>query len=187
MPPLFDDSKLANATIATTKVQVSPQGGVVQFHLTISGPDLGGLVFAVGQLLGGGIGGMVISGSASGGGALPVVFLGSNGWNNGLKFYTDPLDWDAGQSTLRTNPGATGESGFAFFQIPKGTGPVTSLTFDVPVTSVTGSGDAVEFAFGVPTIPEPGTTLLVGCALAFACGGRRTAWREPQTLTARCR
>ena len=179
-PPPFQDSPLGDATVATTKVQVAPQGGLVQFHLTISGADLGGMVFAVGQLLSGGIGSMVISTSGTGGGAASVVFLGTNGWDNGLKFYTDPLDWDASQNTLRTSPGAIGESAFAFFQIAPGAGTVTSLSFDVPVSAASGSGDAVEFAFGVP-VPEPGTTWLAGSAVLFACGaGRANRKKQPQ-------
>ena len=174
----YDDSVLSDDTVPTTKIQIVPAAGQAKFKLTLSGADLSGMVFSLGQLLssaGAGTGGIGIVAKTLGGTDVAVNFLGTDAWDDGIRFYTQPLIWGPG-SVLSSAPGAVGESAFAFFGIPKNAGVITSLTFDVPSAANAGSGDALEFAFGVPVnsaIPEPGTWL-TGCAMLFACGVGRT-------------
>ena len=168
-PPAMD-SILHDGTVSTTKVQVVPQAGAVDFQLTIQGSDLAGMVFAVGQLFGSGTAGtreMGLLAKTFAGVEIALEFLAADAWDNGIRAYTQPLNWDGAKLTL--DAAANGESEFAFFRIGPSAEPVTSLTFDVPRGYAVGTGDALEFAFGVPTpaVPEPGVTafLLIGFGL----------------------
>ena len=106
---------------------------------------------------------------------MPVSFLEIDDWDNGIRFYTEPLSWDAALGTLSLDPAASGESAFAFFSIPRTGNAVTRLTLSVPSGYNVGTGDAIEFAFGAPrapVVPEP-STALAGFAVACACLGAR--------------
>ena len=168
-PPAMD-SILNDGTVSTTKLQVVPQAGAVDFQLTIQGSDLSGMVFAVGQLFGAGTAGtleMSLLAKTFSGIEIALEFLAADQWDNGIRTYTQPLNWDGAKLTLA--PGANGESEFAFFRIRPSTLAVTSLVFDIPNGYASGTGDALEFAFGVPTpaVPEPGVSafLLIGFGL----------------------
>ena len=168
-PPAMD-SVLNDGTVSTTKVQVVPQAGAVDYQLTIQGQNLSGLIFAVGQLFGSGTDGTRELGLLSrtfAGLEIALEFLAADAWDNGVRAYTQPLNWDGAKLTLA--PGANGESAFAFFRIGPSAEPVTSLIFDVPNGYAGGAGDALEFAFGVPTpaVPEPGVAafLLLGLGI----------------------
>lgn len=181
-PPDFTDSVLGDATLATSKVQVAPQAGVVQFRLAMTGTDLSGLYFAVGQLFSNGTNGtMQINISATTAASAPVAvnFLGTNDWDNGIRLYDQPLNWDGILGKLSLSPGANGESQFAFFRVGTGASAVTSLNFDIPSGYNLGVGDALEFALGAP-VPEP-----TSAALCLMCGAiclfarpSRPLWRR---------
>ena len=178
-PPGFTDSQTGTTTIPTTKLQVAPQAGAVSYELTISGANLSGMIFSVGELFGtpgGGTRAMNISAFTAASLGVPVAFLETDGWDNGIRFNTQPLTWNAATGTLALDPAANGESAFAFFSIPQTGGPVTRLKFRVPSGYNVGTGDAVQFAFAVPAgpvVPEP-SSALTGLALACACLGART-------------
>ena len=181
-PPAMD-SILNDGTVSTTKVQVVPQAGAVDFQLTIQGSDLSGMVFAVGQLFGSGTGGtreMGLLAKTISGVVIALEFLAADPWDNGIRAYTQPLNWDGTKLTL--DPSANGESEFAFFRIRPSALPVTSLMFDIPNGYSSGSGDALEFAFGFPLVPvpEPGAAamLLGGCAGMSLSRRRRTDRRS---------
>ncbi len=177
VPHGFEDSLTGNAAMLTTKVQVAPQSGRVDFRLALAGANLNGMIFAVGQLFssgGAGTAGVGILASTAGGGAVPVDFLGANAWDDGLRQYTVPLAWSASTGVLAAASGASGNSGFGFFRLPAGGAPVTSLVFSVPEGYASGSGDALEFAFGrALPVPEPGFTGLVAAGLACLAGRRQ--------------
>ena len=88
-----------------------------------------------------------------------MKFLSTNGWHDGIRSYTQPLSWDAGQEVLSPGTNANGESVLAFFNIPNGYNEAVD--------------DAVEFAFGVTAIPEPSTSALVIAAVGFMLGKER--------------
>ena len=168
-PPAID-SILNDGTVSTTKIQVVPQAGAVDFQLTIQGQDLSGMVFAVGQLFGSGTAGtreMSLLTKTVSGVVLALEFLAFDPWDNGVRAYTQPLNWDGSKLTL--DAAANGESEFAFFRIRPSVLPVTSLVFDIPNGYASGNGDALEFAFGLPItpVPEPGVVAM----LVAGCGG----------------
>ena len=180
-PPAMD-SILNDGTVSTTKVQVVPQAGVVDFQLTIQGQDLSGMVFAVGQLFGSGTGGtreMGLLAKTLSGVVIALEFLAADPWDNGIRSYTQPLNWDGAKLTL--DAAANGESEFAFFRIRPSALAVTSLVFDIPNGYAGGAGDALEFAFGlpIPPIPEPSAAamLVVACAGVSLSKRRRTTTR----------
>lgn len=182
-PPAFSDSVLGDATLATSKVQIAQQAGSVQFRLAMTGTDLSGLYFAVGQLFSNGTNGtMQISIGASTGSGAPVAvdFLGTNAWDNGIRLYDQPLNWDGTLGNLSLGPGANGESQFAFFHVGTGASAVTSLHFDIPSGYNLGTGDALEFALGaaVPGVPEPASTALYLAGCVAACIFARPARRR---------
>ena len=172
-PPAMD-SISNDGTLSTTKVQVVPQAGSVNFQLTIQGQDLSGMMFAVGQLFGSGTAGtreMSVLAQTFSGLQVALEFLAADAWDNGIRAYSQPVNWDGAKLTL--DPAANGESQFAIFRIRPSTLPVTSLVFGVPNGYASGTGDALEFAFGFPLVPvpEPGAAamLLVGCAAMIFC------------------
>ncbi len=176
-PPAMD-SILNDGTVSTTKVQVVPQAGAVSFQLTIQSQNLSEMVFAVGQLFGSGAAGtreMGLLAKTLSGVEVALEFLAADQWDNGIRAYTQPLNWDGAKLTLA--PTANGESEFAFFRIRPSALPVTSLVFGIPNGYASGSGDALEFAFGIPIppIPEPGVAamLLVACAGMISLRGKR--------------
>ncbi len=178
-PPAMD-SILNDGTLSTTKVQVVPQAGSVNFQLTIQGQDLSGMMFAVGQLFGSGTAGtreMSLLARTFSGLEVALEFLAADPWDNGIRAYTQPLNWDGARLTL--DPAANGESQFAFFRIRPSALPVTSLVFGIPNGYASGTGDALEFAFGFPLtpVPEPGVAamLLLGCAGVIFPRRRRAA------------
>ena len=123
---------------------------------------------------GAGTAGVGISALTSDGLMVPVEFLGTNTWDDGIRLYTAPLEWDAGQRTLRPGAGAAGNTGFGFFRIPGGPATVTSVRFDVPAGYAAGAGDALEFAFAMP-LPEPGSAGLLLFGAAWMLRRRRAA------------
>ena len=174
-PPAMD-SISNDGTVSTTKVQVVPQAGAVDFQLTIGAPDLSGMVFAVGQLFGSGTAGtreMGLLARTFSGVAVALEFLAADAWDNGIRAYTQPLHWDGTRLTL--DAAANGESEFAFFRIGPSALPVTSLVFDIPNGYASGVGDALEFAFGFPVpIPEPcAAALLLAAGAGMALARRR--------------
>ena len=174
-PPAMD-SILNDGTVSTTKVQVVPQAGAVDFQLTIQGSDLSGMVFAVGQLFGSGTAGTREMGLLSrtfAGVEIAIEFLAADEWDNGIRAYTQPLNWDGAK--LRLDPAANGESEFAFFRIRATAQPVTSLVFRIPNGYASGTGDALEFAFGFPLapIPEPSAAAMLVLGLAGRSMARR--------------
>ena len=127
------------------------------------------MVFAVGQLFGSGTAGtreMSLLTKTVSGVVLALEFVAFDPWDNGVRAYTQPLNWDGSKLTLDAT--ANGESEFAFFRIRQSVLPITSLVFDIPNGYASGNGDALEFAFGLPItpVPEPGvaTMLVAGCA-----------------------
>ena len=183
--PGFTDSQSATTTIPTTKIQIAPQAGAVSYELTISGANLSGLTFSLGELFGtpgGGTRAVNISALTAAGLGVPVTFLETDGWDNGIRFNTQPLNWDAPLGTLSLDPAANGESAFAFFRVPQTGSAVTQLKFSVPSGYNVGTGDAVQFAFAAPVapvVPEP-STALTGLALACAslCSRARSGLRN---------
>jgi len=180
--PDFTDSLLANATVATSKVQVAPQAGSVQYKLAMTGSDFSGLYFAVGQLFSTGTSGTLqinVAAKTGVGTGVAIDFLGTNAWDDGIRLYDQALNWDGGLGKLSFGAGASGESQFAFFQIAAGSSPVTSLTFDIPSGYNSGLGDALEFALA-RQVPEPGSAALwlsgFGIFLVHRTR-RRPAWR----------
>jgi len=180
--PDFVDSGLGDATIATTRVQVAPQAGSVQYQLVITGADLSGTYFSIGQLFGTPIAGtwqINILALTSLGQSVPVNFIGTHGWDDGIRLYTQPLIWDASLEALSLAPGADGESEFAFFRVPTTASAITKLLFDIPNGYNAGNGDALEFTFGVP-VPEPDSTVLIALGSLLLgtwhlrCRSRRT-------------
>ena len=174
-PPAMD-SVLNDGTVSTTKVQVVPRAGAVDYQLTIQGQNLSGMIFAVGQLFGSGTDGTREMGLLSrtfAGLEIALEFLAADPWDNGVRAYTQPLNWDGHRLTL--DAAANGESAFAFFRIGTSAEPVTSLIFDVPNGYAVGTGDALEFAFGVPapTIPEPGVAAFLWIGIGII--SRRSA------------
>jgi hypothetical protein len=107
-----------------------------------------------------------------------VDLLGTNGWDDGIRLYTQPLDWDGAHNLLKPNSGATGNSAFAFFRIPQDSGNISSLELSIPAGYATGSGDALEFAFGIP-IPEPGAAGLFLPVVLYAFTARRRSTGFP--------
>lgn len=174
-PPAMD-SVSNDGTVSTTKVQVVPQAGAVNFQLTIGAQDLSGMVFAVGQLFGSGTAGtreMGLLARTFSGVAVALEFLGADQWDNGIRAYTQPVHWDGSKLTL--DAAANGESAFAFFRILPAALPVTSLVFNVPNGYAVGTGDALEFAFGFPVVPvpEPHAAMLLASAAGMSLSRRR--------------
>ena len=179
-PPAMD-SVLSDGTVSTTKVQVAPQAGAVNFQLAIQGPDLSGMVFAVGQLFAADSGGtreMGLIARTLAGVEIALEFLAAESWDNGVRAYAQPVNWDGIKLTL--DPTARGESQFAFFRIQSGMVPITSLLFDIPNGYAVGAGDALEFAFGIP-VPEPGVATLALLGSAGMTFARRTRKRVRPT------
>ena len=181
--PAFTDSLLGNASVATSKVQVAPQAGSVQYKLAITGQDLSGFYFSVGQLFSNGTAGTLqinIAAKTGAGAGVPVDFLGTNGWDDGIRSYTQELSWDSALAKLLLSAGSSGESKFAFFHVETGADAVTSLTFDIPSGYNSGLGDALEFALAKQSVPEPASAVLwlSGSAVfLFSRAHRRRAWR----------
>ena len=166
-PHGLEDSVLHTETVATSKVQVAPAGGSVQYQLVITGTDLSGMLFGVGQLFGSATTGtrrINLTALTGANVPVPILFVSSRAWDDGIRFYTQPLTWDAGSQALLLDTGRNGESELAFLSVPANGTPVTKLTFEVPSGYNAGAGDALEFAFGKP-VPEPGLAGL------FALGG----------------
>ena len=178
--PDFTDSLLADATVATSKVQVAPQAGAVQYKLAMTGSDLSGLYFAVGQLFSNGTAGTLqinIAAKTGTGIGAAIDFLGTNAWDDGIRLYDQALNWDGGLGKLLVSPGSNGESQFAFFHIGTGAGAVTSLTFDIPSGYNAGLGDALEFGLA-RVVPEPASAalcLLGGALFLFSRPRRKRA------------
>lgn len=175
-PPDFTDSVLGNASVTTVKLQVAPQAGSVQYRLTLTGADLSGMSFAVGQLFASAAAGtrsVEISATTATASAVPVNLLSTNGWDDGIRSYTQPVDWNAGLQILSPSVSANGESVLSFFTIPIGASPVTQLSLNIPNGYNSGTGDAVEFAFGVAPAPEPSTSLLIIAGLGVMLGHSR--------------
>ena len=180
-PPDFADSVLGDTTMATTKIQVAPQAGGVNYQLAITGADLSGMYFSIGQLFGTTMAGtrqVNIFALTSLGQSVPVDFFSTNGWDDGIRFYTQPLLWDASFQTLSLAPSANGESEFAFFRIPTSTEPITQLLFDIPNGYNAGVGDALEFGFALPVVPEPGSVALCVQGMAICAFVFRRVWRR---------
>ncbi len=171
--PGYSDSHLGNESVATTKVQVAPQAGLVSYQLTVQGADLSGLLFSAGQLFGNSsraTDSIDILAMTGGGSAVPVSFLGTHGWDDGIRLDVQPLVWNPSTGKLSLAPASNGESAFAFFTASAGSGPVTKLVFNVPSGYNAGVGDAVEFAFGISqpsSVPEPGGALVGAVLSAF--------------------
>lgn len=169
-PPDFTDSVLGDASVKTVKLQVAPQSGAVQYRLTLSGADLSGMTFAVGQLFATAAAGtrsIEISARTASAAAVPVNLLSMNGWDDGTRSYVQALTWDAAQQIVSSVASANGESALAFFKIPGAGSPVTQLSLYIPVGYNSGVGDAVEFAFGVNVVPEPAASVLIIAGLAL--------------------
>lgn len=178
-PPNFADSVLHTATVTSVKVQVAPQAGSVQYQLVITGADLSGMLFGVGQLFGSDSAGtrlLNISALTGASMAVPVALLSMYAWDDGIRFYTEPLAWDAGQQALSFDAGINGESEFAFFSVSSGGTPVTQLKFEIPNGYNGGAGDALEFAFGRP-VPEPHSIALLMLGSLAASTRRRSIRR----------
>lgn len=168
----YIDSIQNDGTVSTTKVQVAPRAGVVQFQLGVQGADLSGMVVAVGQLFNSELDGtreVGLMAKTLSGLMIALEFLAEEQWDNGLRAYNQSLNWDGAKLTLPLT--ASGESGFAFFRVPTSSIPVTQLLFDIPDAYALGSGDALEFAFGLP-IPEPTTGVLILAAVGAAALSR---------------
>ncbi len=170
-PHGFIDSVQGSAAISTSKVQVAPQAGSVQYQLVVTGSDLSGMVFSVGQLFGSSTTGTrelniaAFTGASTG---VPVSFLGTDGWDDGVRMYIQPLNWDSSAGKLSLFSATVGESTFAFFSIPNNGTPVTKLTLQIPNGYNSGTGDALEFAFGTVVVPEPSTAVFLGIAILAA-------------------
>ena len=181
--PDFIDSLLGNASVATSKVQVAPQAGAVQYRLAITGQDLSGMFFSIGQLFNSPAAGtreINIAAQTGIGTGVAVDFLGTNGWDDGIRSYTQDLAWDNGLGKLSVSPGSSGESKFAFFRVGIGGNVVTSLILDIPSGYNSGLGDALEFAIGKQVVPEPASAVLwlSGSAIfLFSRAHRRRARR----------
>lgn len=179
-PPDFTDSVLGNASVATVKIQIAPQAGSTQYRLVLTGADLSGMSFAIGQLYAtpaAGTRSVEISALTAAATAVPVNLLSTNGWDDGIRSYTQPVTWDAGLQILSPSVSANGESAVSFFSIPSGGSPITQLTFYIPNGYNAGVGDAVEFAFGVAPAPEPATSALIIAGLVFMLGHSRRRMR----------
>ena len=186
-PPNFTDSVLGDASVQTVKLQVAPQAGAVQYRLTLTGLDLSGMTFAIGQLyatVAAGTRSVEISAQTATATAVPVNLLSTNGWDDGIRSYTQPVTWNAGQQILSPAANANGESVLAFFNIPSGGSPVTQLSLNIPNGYNGAVGDAVEFAFGVTPIPEPSTSALIIAGLGFVLGNSRRRKRGEQIAQA---
>ena len=161
--------------MATTKVQVEPQAGSVKYQLVITGADLSGMLFGVGQLLGSGSAGtrlVNITAFTGASASVPVSLVSMNTWDDGIRFYTQPLTWDGGAQALSLVGNLNGESEFAFLRVAESAVPVTKLSFDIPTGYNAGAGDAVEFAFAIP-VPEPGQVFLLAIGVPVLAGYRR--------------
>lgn len=166
-PHGLEDSVLHTETVATSKVQVAPAAGSVQYQLVITGTDLSGMLFGVGQLFGSATAGtrrINLTALTGANITVPILFVTSRAWDDGIRFYTQPLTWDAGAQALLLDAGRNGESEFAFLSVPANGTPVTKVTFEMQNGYNAGAGDALEFAFGKP-VPEPSLAGL------FALGG----------------
>ena len=179
-PPDFTDSVLGDASVKTVKLQVAPQSGAVQYRLTLTGADLSGMNFAIGQLFATAAAGtrsVEISARTATATAVPGNLLSTNGWDDGTRSYTQSVTWDAAQQIVSPAANANGESVLAFFNIPSGGSPVTQLSFNIPNGYNTGSGDAIEFAFGVNPVPEPAASVLIIAGVGFMAGRSRRRMR----------
>jgi len=176
-PPDFLDSTTAAVSLTTTKVQVAPQGGSVQYQVSLNGADFSGMVFSVGQLFGSGGAGtrqVRLSAFTGGGASVPISLLGTRAYDDGLRPFDQPIVWDAAQQTLSPAASASGETAFSFFGIGSAGAPVTRLVIGVPNGHTSPAGDAIELAFAVPPIPEP-AGILFGLAIAgVCCNSRKT-------------
>lgn len=173
-PPDFEDSVSGNGSVATTKIQVAPQSGLVQYRLTLTGTDLTGMVFGVGQLYGiTGSGRSEITARTSTALEVPVNLLGAYGWDDGIRSYTEAVTWDTGLQVLSTGPSANGESAVSFFKVTDVGSPVTQLSFYFPNGHNGATGDAVEFAFGMTVVPEPSITMMMLAGITIFVGSRR--------------
>lgn len=173
--PNFEDSLSGNTSLATTKIQVAPQSDLVQYRLVLTGTDLTGMTFAVGQLFGtGGSGRSEISARTAAASEVSVNFFDTHGWDDGLRAYVEPVSWDNSLQVLTTGASANGESAVSFFKVTDVGSPVTQLSFYFPSGHNGKTGDAVEFAFGMTVIPEPSAAALVVIAFGFMLGGFRS-------------
>ncbi len=156
----FADSLSGDHSLTTTKTQIAPKDGIAAYRLIVTGNDLSGMIFAIGQVFAG----------------IPdanfevrihttvgVNFYGIHGWDDGVRSYEAGLLWNADTSSLYTPSGTTGDSAFAFFEIPNNGVPIQSLEIDFPKGYSFGNGDTVEFAFGLP-VPESGNLASVSLA-----------------------
>ena len=176
--PGFLDSTLGTDSVATTKLQVAPLGGAVNYQLNVTGADLSGTIFAIGQFFATGTAGTrYVDLSAMTAASTPgsLNYLGLYGWDDGIRLYTQLLTWDSNAGRLSVAAGASGESAFAFFQVqPAGGAAITQLTMSIPNGYNGVTGDTVEVAFGIPAqVPEPHAAWLLQAGALAIIGKKR--------------
>ncbi|MBK1834738.1 PEP-CTERM sorting domain-containing protein [Roseibacillus ishigakijimensis] len=148
-------------------LRVAPSAGVAAWTLTmdVSRPGewflvVGGLFrddsFAHGPI-------EILASSAAG--TVPLTFLGSGTWNDGVSHLTGALDWDAGTGSLSPAVGNQGDSGLAFFSLSNETGEVESLALSIAQGFPQGAGDEIFVAVGFEPIPEPSVIALIALGL----------------------
>ncbi len=154
------NSETGNGTVTGFEVRVAPQGGGdVSYAIELEVPRNRHLHLAVGQLFASPAAstGSVLISTISDAGSSTITLLESLVWNNGVKAFTENLDWDGTQ--LSPADGADGESQVAFFRIEPLYGANAKIRLEIPSAYNVGSGDALTFAIG-GIIPEPGTAML---------------------------
>jgi len=173
--PPVGNATTGNATVTGFEVRVVPPsgGGAANYDITFSVPAGVALVVAVGELLRDGTSATAGVGLSFPGTTPPtmVSLLGTTGWTDGIRSYSDDLAWDG--TTLTTVAGATGESKIAFLSIPALSGASPQIRLSIPSGYASGTGDTLFFAIGT-VIPEPSGALLSGIGLATLL------WRRPR-------
>jgi uncharacterized protein (TIGR03382 family) len=170
VPPPILDSVQGDRSVPAIDIRVLPVNGLASYAVELVLPFRSEFILAIGQLY---------SDPVAASGPVELIsnptarlqYLGSFGWDNGVKPFDQPLTWDDAGQSLSPATGARGDSEVAFFLIDN----ADRVTISLPSAYGLATGDTVSLALGV--VPEPTLPVLLLPALLVLVRRRREGRR----------